>query len=187
VIHLWAQFQYNEFVTYKSFPPATFVILNTNSLCFVYNLYRLVYHLIIIITTSGSTVLVRTLAALHWRFRNLSKTLGRLLWSSDQPVAKASTYTRQHNTNTKTNIHATSGIRTHDPRNQAADLRLIPRGHWDRLFITQSFTPLVPGLHQLPPSNQNLKSCFTLHKNKYFLLFGCPLTHKTARPCIKNS
>jgi hypothetical protein len=53
-----------------------------------------------------------------------------LLWTSDQPVADA-----QDNTTYKheTNIHALSGIRTHDPRNQAAaDLRLRPRGYWDR-------------------------------------------------------
>jgi hypothetical protein len=32
-----------------------------------------------------------------------------------------------------TNYHAPSGIRTRDPSNQAtADLRLTPRGHWDR-------------------------------------------------------
>jgi hypothetical protein len=39
-------------------------------------------------------------------------------WTSDQPVAKASTYTAQHNT--QTNIHAPTAIRTHDHRNQAA-------------------------------------------------------------------
>jgi hypothetical protein len=37
----------------------------------------------------------------------------------------------------KTNIHAPGGIPTHDPsKHSAADLRLRPRGHWDRqLFI----------------------------------------------------
>jgi hypothetical protein len=57
-----------------------------------------------------------------------------LLWTSDQPIADASTYTGQHNIEThETNIHAPSGIRTHDPCNQAAaDLRLRPRGYWDR-------------------------------------------------------
>jgi hypothetical protein len=33
--------------------------------------------IIIIIIVSDSTVLVRTLAASHWRFRNLIKILGR--------------------------------------------------------------------------------------------------------------
>jgi hypothetical protein len=33
----------------------------------------------------------------------------------------------------ETNIHAPGGIRTHDPsKRSAADLRLSPRGHWDR-------------------------------------------------------
>jgi hypothetical protein len=56
-----------------------------------------------------------------------------LLWTSDQPVAEASTYTRQHNIEKQqTNIHAPSGNRTRDPSNQAAaDLRLRPRGHWE--------------------------------------------------------
>jgi hypothetical protein len=54
-----------------------------------------------------------------------------LLWTSDQPVAEASTYTEHHiNTRDK---HAQSWIRTRDPSNQAAaDLRLRPRGHCDR-------------------------------------------------------
>jgi hypothetical protein len=50
-----------------------------------------------------------------------------LLWTSDQLVAETSTW--QH-----TNIHATSGIQTYDrSRRTTIDLRLIPRGHWDRL------------------------------------------------------
>jgi hypothetical protein len=43
-----------------------------------------------------------------------------LLWTSDQPVAKASAYTRQYNIETqRQNIHASSRIRTHDPGNEA--------------------------------------------------------------------
>jgi hypothetical protein len=55
---------------------------------------------------------------------------------SDQLVAKASTHTGQHNTETQeTNIHVLSGIRTRDFRNQAAaDLRLRPHGHRNRLM-----------------------------------------------------
>jgi hypothetical protein len=61
---------------------------------------------------------VISLCLLHDRIR---LAIG-LLWTSDQPVAKTSAYTGQHNTNrnTKTNIHASSGIGTHDPSNQAA-------------------------------------------------------------------
>jgi hypothetical protein len=54
------------------------------------------HHLII----SGSTVFVRTLAASHRRFHNLLRYLVRLFWMSDQPVAKASTYTGKHKTET---------------------------------------------------------------------------------------
>ena len=53
-----------------------------------------------------------------------------LLWTSDQFVAETSTW--QHTTLT-TDIHAPGGIRTHDlSRAAAVDLRLRPRGHWDR-------------------------------------------------------
>jgi len=56
------------------------------------------------------------------------QTVG-LLWTSDQLVAE--TYTSQHTTD----IHASSGIRTHNlSRRAAADLRIRPRGHWDQLF-----------------------------------------------------
>jgi hypothetical protein len=52
-----------------------------------------------------------------------------LLWTSDQLITESSTW--QHTTH-KTNIHATSGIRTHDRSRQAAtDLRPRPIGHWD--------------------------------------------------------
>jgi len=51
-----------------------------------------------------------------------------LLWTSDHLVSETSTW--QHTTLT-TNIHARGGIRTHNlSRLVAADLRLIPRGHW---------------------------------------------------------
>jgi hypothetical protein len=55
------------------------------------------YHISIIIIFSGSTVLVRTLASSHRSFVIL---LG-LLWTSDQPVAKAPTYIGQSNTETQ--------------------------------------------------------------------------------------
>jgi hypothetical protein len=53
----------------------------------------------------------------------------RLLWTSDQIVAETSTW--QHTQ--QTNIHFPGGIRTHDrSRRAAVDIRLRPRGHWDR-------------------------------------------------------
>ena len=58
-----------------------------------------------------------------------------LLWTSDQLVAETSTRQQQHSQ--QTNIHAPGGIRTHDlSRRAAADLRLRPRGYWDRQALT---------------------------------------------------
>jgi hypothetical protein len=59
---------------------------------------------IIIKIISSFTVSVRTLAASHRRFHNLIKTFLELLWTTDQPVAKASTYTGQHNTERQTSM-----------------------------------------------------------------------------------
>jgi len=46
---------------------------------------------------------------------------------SDQLVAEAAVYTTH--SEHETNIHAPGGIRTGDPSNRAADLRLRPHGH----------------------------------------------------------
>jgi hypothetical protein len=57
-----------------------------------------------------------------------------LLWMRDPPVAETSTW--QHKHSEETNVHGHAGIRTHDPsKRSAADLRLRPRGHWDRRLI----------------------------------------------------
>jgi hypothetical protein len=63
--------------------------------------------------------------------RHTLKSVG-LLWTRAGPSQRPT----PDNTNTvqETNIHAPSGIPTHDPsKRSAADLRLRPRGHWDRL------------------------------------------------------
>jgi hypothetical protein len=55
-----------------------------------------------------------------------------LLWTRDWPVADRDLYLTTQ-TLYKTNIHAPGGIWTHDPsKRAAADLRLRPRGQWDR-------------------------------------------------------
>jgi hypothetical protein len=46
----------------------------------------------------------------------------------------ASTFTGQHNTETQTNIHASSGIRTHDPSNLAAKSYTLSQGHRDQHY-----------------------------------------------------
>ena len=57
-----------------------------------------------------------------------------LLWTSDQLVADTPTW--QYTTlTTDTDFHVLGGIQTHNLSRQAsADLRLRPRGHWDRLI-----------------------------------------------------
>ena len=65
---------------------------------------------------------------------DISHAVG-LLWTSEQSDAE-----RPLPDNTKhsqeTDIHAPGGIRTHNSSKRAAvDLRLRPRGHWDRLCI----------------------------------------------------
>jgi hypothetical protein len=50
-----------------------------------------------------------------------------LLWTGDQLVAKTSTDTEQHNTQTKTNIHAPGGIWTRYPSNQAVKTYALDR------------------------------------------------------------
>ena len=55
---------------------------------------------------------------------------GRVISSSQRPVPDNTQHSQQ------TAIHAPGGIRTHNlNRRTAADLRLRPLGHWDRLFI----------------------------------------------------
>jgi len=72
-----------------------------------------------------------------------SQSVG-LLWTSDQFVAETSIL--QHTTVTTDNIHAPGGIRTNNlSRRAAADLRLRPRGHWDRQnwYCSRSFLVLL--------------------------------------------
>ena len=53
---------------------------------------------------------------------------GRVISSSQRPLPDNTQHSQQ------TDFHAPGGIRTHDlSRRAAADLRLRPRGHWDRL------------------------------------------------------
>jgi len=61
-----------------------------------------------------------------------------LLWASDQLVTEASTW--QHTTLTTGKHPCPRWDRTHDlSRGAAADLRLRPRGHWDRLVPPLSY------------------------------------------------
>jgi hypothetical protein len=72
---------------------------------------------------TGSIVLARTSAALHRKFRNLIQTLGRTPLD-EWPASREGLYLHRttQRRNTKTNIPALSGVRTHDPSNQAAKI-----------------------------------------------------------------
>jgi hypothetical protein len=88
-----------------------------------YRMWQYIIIIIIIIIISGSTVLVRILAASHRRLRNLIKTLCITPldeWSARRKGLYLHKITQQQKThrNTKTNIHVSSGIRTHDSGNQ---------------------------------------------------------------------
>jgi hypothetical protein len=90
---------------------------------------------IIIIIISGSAVKRGLWTPRHTRVLDHTQrrstvgrtTLGRVISSSQRPLTD--------NTQ-QTNIHALGGIRTHDRnRREAVDLRLRPRGCWDRHCI----------------------------------------------------
>ena len=72
-------------------------------------------------------VVFRSHTTTHHSQQNSS---GRVISSSQRPLPDNTQHSRQ------TNIHAPGGIRTLDlSRLAAVDLRLRPRGHWDRLYI----------------------------------------------------
>jgi hypothetical protein len=58
-------------------------------------------------------------------------TVGRTPWTGDPALSQGRTYTGE----TRSDTHASSGIRTHDPNVPAGEdiLYLSPRGHCDRL------------------------------------------------------
>ena len=58
---------------------------------------------------------------------------GRVIGSSQRPLPDNTQHSQQ------TNIHIPGGIRTHNlSRRAAADLRLRPRGNWDRQSVTHT-------------------------------------------------
>jgi hypothetical protein len=64
------------------------------------------------------------------------------LWTSDQLIAETSTWQQTQ----QTNVLAPGGIRTHDRSTRAAvDLRLRPRGHWDRQIYICAYKPVGVG------------------------------------------
>ena len=69
----------------------------------------------------------------------------RVISSSQRPLPDNTQHSQQ------INIHALGGIRTHDlSRRAAPDLRLRPRGHWDRLLAAIVRNNSVVSLRTLP-------------------------------------
>jgi hypothetical protein len=70
----------------------------------------------------------------YWNLRIYFCTFGRTPWTVDRPVARSLLHKTAQHRKTRTDIHASSGIRTHDPSDRADKdgkcLRL--RSHWDR-------------------------------------------------------
>jgi hypothetical protein len=126
------------------FPPLIAFYISLCQPKFCFTKYCCNIHIIII---SSSTALVKTLATSYRRFRNLIKTLGRTpldKWSARRK-GLCLHRTTQHR-NTKTNIHASSGIQIHDPSNQAEDLCLRPRSHRTGV-VTFSYKNALEILH----------------------------------------
>ena len=73
-------------------------------------------------------LLILEVSILHTtRHHSRLDSSGRVISSSQRPLPDNTQHSQQ------TNIRAPGGIRTHDlSRRAAADLRLRPRGHWDR-------------------------------------------------------
>ena len=65
---------------------------------------------------------------------------GRVISSSQRPLPDNTQHSQQ------TDIHAPGGIRTHNlSRREDADLRLRPRGHWDRHLMYVLFRKFTFG------------------------------------------
>ena len=100
--------------------------------------------LLFVMTSQPHSDLDRLIVKFPWSHSDTPQSVG-LLWRSDRRVAETSTW--QHTT--FTTIHAPGGIRTHNlSKRAAADLRLRPRGHWDRrstylLLINSVDTKLI--------------------------------------------
>ena len=69
---------------------------------------------------------------------------GRVVSSSQRPLPDNTQNSQQ------TDMYAPGGIRTHDLRRRAAaDLRLKPRGHWDRQYVCKSKCEILQTIKSL--------------------------------------
>ena len=76
----------------------------------------------------GQGLLIHEVSRSHTKtHHNRYDSSGRVISSSQRPLPDKTQHLQQ------TNVHAPGGIRNHDrSRREAVDLRLRPRGYWDR-------------------------------------------------------
>ena len=90
---------------------------------------------------------------------------GRVISSSQRPLPDNTQNSQQ------TNIHPPGGIRTHNlSRRAIADLRLRPRGHWDRQY--QRFNKVKTNKHTVSWEYQNFNDVETNKCTPYPILCG---------------
>jgi hypothetical protein len=108
------------------------VLERTNSLDFPVWVLYLKLFFPMVLESALSPILLWTEVSLH--------TVGHP-WTSDRPVAEASTYTGQHNIWTpETNIYARGNRNRYPSNHVAADLRLRQHGHRNGHFIWSNWT-----------------------------------------------
>ena len=109
-----------------------------------------------------------TVSFLRFLDHTHTHTVGAL-WTRDQLVAETSAW--QHTTRT-INIDATGDIRTHSlSRRAATDLRLRPRGHWDRrgfiYYLYVVFGVVIPYEPYIGTREWKLRLNWTEHQHGY--------------------
>ena len=104
-----------------------------------------------------------------------------LLWTSDQLVAQAATFTTQQTQGT--DIHASGGFRTDYPKNPAAkDLRIKPHGNRYRLlfcFNKYIMWQWPQAIYMYICEEKSLATCFWISGPSKTVSFACKrLLHK---------
>ena len=97
------------------------------------NIYIYFFPVVLRPNTSKGLLILEVSRSRTTTHQSRQDSSGRVTSPSQRPLLDNTQHSQQ------TNIHAPGGIRTHDlSRRAAADLRLRPRGHWQRLsFITK--------------------------------------------------
>jgi hypothetical protein len=100
----------------------------------------------------------------NWNYVSYRQSVGLLGRVNDQPCRKAATYIGQHTKVTRTDFHASSGIRNHDPNVWAyKDIsRLRPHGHFDRnIYYIMANNITVSGINNRSISLETQTQCLT--------------------------